>query len=234
MQPASVIEVRNLQHAFGTGEARTQVLFDLNLTLGKGELAVMKGASGSGKTTLLTLLACLRRVQHGTVNVLGTDVLSASESARVELRRRMGFIFQAHNLHPALTALQNVRMGLELHRHNLLQPWRLAAAHALDLLSLGERLNYLPKNLSGGQKQRVAIARALVGNPDLIFADEPTAALDAETGGRVLDLLEALAHERGTTVLIVTHDQRVIDRASRVITLADGRIVLDSGPRLSE
>lgn len=227
MHASPVITVEALQHAFGTGEARAQVLFDLDLTLRRGELVVMKGASGSGKTTLLTLLACLRRVQQGRVDVLGTSVETADEAQRVRLRRRMGFIFQAHNLHPALSAIQNVRLGLELHGGELTHPWQEAAAHALDMVGLRDRHGYLPKNLSGGQKQRVAVARALVGNPDLVFADEPTAALDAEAGGRVLDLFEALALERGTTLLVVTHDQRVIDRASRVVTLADGRIVDD-------
>ena len=188
---------------------------------------VLKGASGSGKTTLLTLLACLREIQGGSVDVLGNRLDGARAKRLVEVRRRLGFIFQSHNLHPALTAMQNVRMGLELHGRQAMGNWRQAASHMLTSLGLGERLDYLPAKLSGGQKQRVAIARALVGNPEIVFADEPTAALDAESGRRVVDILKGLGRRRGTTSLVVTHDPRVLDCADRVITLDGGRIIDD-------
>ncbi|WP_376095784.1 ATP-binding cassette domain-containing protein [Roseomonas sp. CCTCC AB2023176] len=180
MEPA--IQVRGLSHAFGEGEARRQVLFDVELTIPRGQLVILMGASGSGKTTLLTLLGCLREVQEGSVRVLGHELSGAGEEERVEARRRLGFIFQAHNLHESLTASQNVRMGADVHGH--LAGADEAAAHLLRLVGLGDRLNYLPANLSGGQKQRVAVARALVGNPDIVFADEPTAALDRSPAGR--------------------------------------------------
>jgi putative ABC transport system ATP-binding protein len=188
---------------------------------------VLKGASGSGKTTLLTLLACLREIQGGSVDVLGNRLDGARAKRLVEVRRRLGFIFQSHNLHPALTAMQNVRMGLELHGRQAMGHWQQAASHMLTSLGLGERLDYLPAKLSGGQKQRVAIARALVGNPEIVFADEPTAALDAESGRRVVDILKELGRRRGTTSLVVTHDPRVLDCADRVITLDGGRIIDD-------
>ena len=148
----------------------------------------------------------------------------------MQCRRRLGFIFQAHNLHESLTAMQNVRMGLEVHGPVATAHWREAATHLLALLGLGERLEYLPGNLSGGQKQRVAVARALVGNPEIIFADEPTAALDKESAITVVSLLKRLGRERGTTTLMVTHDAKIMDLADRIVTLEEGRIVKDTVP----
>lgn len=224
------ISVKELQHWFGDGEARKQAIFDVDLDIHAGELTVLMGASGSGKTTLLTLLGCLRSVQQGQVRVLGQELLRADEATLVRMRRRLGFIFQAHNLHDSLTALQNVRLGLEVHGADAARQWRLAGEHMLGLLGLAERLHYLPAQLSGGQKQRVAIARALVGNPELVFADEPTAALDRESALQAVHLLRALARERGTTVLMVTHDSKVIDLADRIITMEQGRLINDRRP----
>lgn len=221
------IETSHLNHSFGTGDAKKQVLFDINLTIDPGQLVILLGASGSGKTTLLTLVGCLRRVEQGSVKLLGEELLDASEVQLVQARRKLGFIFQAHNLHESLTAIQNVRMGLEVHGHGAMTSWCEACSHLLELLGLGHRIDYLPTKLSGGQKQRVAIARALIGNPDIIFADEPTAALDKETGFSAVSLLKRLAVERQTTTLMVTHDNRILDLADRIITLEDGRIVSD-------
>ncbi|MGF9764385.1 ATP-binding cassette domain-containing protein [Microvirga sp. 0TCS3.31] len=226
---AAPVVVQGLEHWFGEGEAKKQVLFDVDLVLQPGKLTVLLGASGSGKTTLLTLMGCLRRVQQGSVILLGTELAGAAEDALVQCRRRLGFIFQAHNLHDSLTAMQNVRLGLEVHGPAATAQWESAAAHLLKLLGLKERLNYLPGNLSGGQKQRVAIARALVGNPDIVFADEPTAALDKESALNVVTLLKRLGTERGTTTLMVTHDSKIMDLADRIITTDEGRIVQDSG-----
>lgn len=219
------IAVAGLNHWFGEGEARKQALFDIDLAIERGRLTVLLGASGSGKTTLLTLVGCLRQVQAGSVQLLGQELAGAGERELVACRRRLGFIFQAHNLHESLTALQNVRMGLEVHGPAALRDWRSACGHLLTLLGLGERLDYLPGNLSGGQKQRVAVARALVGNPEVVFADEPTAALDKESGLQVVRMLKGLGKERGTTTLMVTHDPRILDLADRIVTLEDGRIV---------
>lgn len=221
------IVVRGLDHWFGEGEARKQALFDVSLAVERGRLTVLLGASGSGKTTLLTLMGCLRRVEAGSVVLLGTELAGADEAVLVACRRRLGFIFQAHNLHDSLTAMQNVRMGLEVHGRAAAAGWRDASAHLLTLLGLGDRLDYLPANLSGGQKQRVAVARALVGNPEVVFADEPTAALDRESAVTVVQLLKRLGRERGTTTLMVTHDAKVMDLADRVVTLEEGRVVAD-------
>lgn len=224
------LTARALNHWFGQGEARKQALYDISLRIARGSLTVLMGPSGSGKTTLLTLLGCLREVQDGSVTLLGHELRGATAAQAVLLRRRLGFIFQAHNLHESLTATQNVVMGLQVQGRIEPGAAQAAAAHVLGLVGLADRLAYLPANLSGGQKQRVAIARALVGNPDVVLADEPTAALDRETGAAVVDLLKRLGRARGTTTVMVTHDPRILDRADRILTLEDGRLVGDSAP----
>ena len=223
----SAISVRNLDHFFGEGEARKQALFDVNIEVARGSLTVLMGPSGSGKTTLLTVMGCLREVHAGQVRLLDTELFASDEARRIDMRRRLGFIFQAHNLHESLTARQNVMMGLQVHGRGDRARHAAAADHLLGLLGLGQRLEYLPGNLSGGQKQRVAIARALVSNPEIIFADEPTAALDKVSGRTVVEMLKALGRERRTTTVMVTHDNRILELADRVVTLEDGRIVED-------
>jgi putative ABC transport system ATP-binding protein len=220
-------QTKGLNHWFGTGEARKQALFNIDLTLTPGSFTVLMGPSGSGKTTLLTLLGCLRDVQDGSVRLFGQELNGASETALIALRRRLGFIFQAHNLHDSLSALQNVMMGALVHPTLPQTQAMQAARHALGLVGLSDRIDYLPANLSGGQKQRVAVARAVVGNPAMILADEPTAALDKDSANAVIDLLKHLGAARGTTTLLVTHDPRILDRADRILTLEDGRIVRD-------
>lgn len=221
------VVVSGLNHWFGDADSRRQVLFDIDLTLEPGELTVLLGASGSGKTTLLTLMGCLRQVQSGSLRLLGVELNGAPEAVLTTCRRQLGFIFQAHNLHDSLTAIQNVRMGMEVHGPAALANWRADAAHVLGLLGLADRLDYLPQHLSGGQKQRVAIARALVGNPEIVFADEPTAALDKASGLEVVAMLKRLDQMRGTTTLMVTHDNRILDLADRILTMEDGRLVDD-------
>jgi putative ABC transport system ATP-binding protein len=221
---AAPIVVRGLDHAFGEGEARKQALFGIDLEVARGSLTVLMGPSGSGKTTLLTLIGCLRKVQSGSVHLLGTELLGAPEPQLEVLRRRLGFIFQAHNLHDSLTARQNVLMALQVHGRG--DPARQLAAtdHLLTLLGLGERLDYRPAKLSGGQKQRVAVARALIANPEIVFADEPTAALDKDSGMRVVGMLRELGRARGTTTVMVTHDPRVLELADRIVYLEDGAL----------
>lgn len=225
-QPA--ICVRGLVHSFGSGTTAVEVLHDLDLSVHKGEVVILMGPSGSGKTTLLTLVGCLRSVQSGSVNLLGKELNDASDETLMRMRRRLGFIFQAHNLHSSLSAIQNVRMGLEVHGPLALKNWRPACEQVLDMVGLGDRIDFMPDQLSGGQKQRVAVARALVGNPDVVFADEPTAALDKRSGRRVVEILRRLADERQTTSLIVTHDHRVLEFADRIVKMEDGRVV-DAG-----
>lgn len=227
--PSEPIVVTELNHWFGAGEARIQALFDINLKIRPGELTILMGPSGSGKTTLLTLIGCLRHVQAGSVQLLGHELRGAVDNQLNALRRCLGFIFQAHNLHESLTALQNVRMGLEVHGAKERTEYDRAAAHILTQLGLSDRIRYMPAKLSGGQKQRVAVARALVGNPAIIFADEPTAALDKESGLKTVELLKRLGEVRGTTTVMVTHDNRILDLADRILRLEDGRIVDDSG-----
>jgi putative ABC transport system ATP-binding protein len=222
------IIVQGLDHWFGTGEARKQAIFGVSLTVKRGSLTILMGPSGSGKTTVLTLMGCLREVQGGSVRLLGVELNSADTAMQEAMRRRLGFIFQAHNLHESLTARQNVLMGLEVHGRGAPAKHAASAEHLLTLLGLGHRIDYLPANLSGGEKQRVAIARALVANPDVIFADEPTAALDQESGHLVVQILKQLGAERGTTTVMVTHDNRILDLADRIVTLEDGRIVRDT------
>jgi len=254
-QPA--LQIRGLNHAFGQGDIRQQVLFDLSLDASPGELIILTGASGCGKTTLLTLIGALRSVQEGSVRVLGQELHGLGKKQLVAVRRHIGFIFQAHNLLDPLTAAENVNMAIDLndyspeklydHAHGLLSilqdgdapvsllrdvpRQRAALARALvvgllEKLELGHRVDYKPKGLSGGQKQRVAIARALANRPQLILADEPTAALDKHSGELVVSLLKKLAR-KGSTILVVTHDSRVIDQGDRVVNMKEGRIASD-------
>ncbi|MFN9642022.1 MAG: ATP-binding cassette domain-containing protein [Pirellula sp.] len=223
------IRAHDLKHYFGEGELRKQILFDNNLTVFPGEIIIMTGPSGSGKTTLLTLVGALRTVQEGDLEVLGRSLKGASPAKLMEFRREIGFIFQAHNLFESLTATQNVRMSLELMTPKM-NPKELnsRARDMLDLVGLGTRIHHKPRQLSGGQKQRVAIARGLVHQPKLVLADEPTAALDEHSGRMVVELLQKMATEQKSTILIVTHDNRILDVADRIVTLVDGRIRSDA------
>jgi putative ABC transport system ATP-binding protein len=218
-----VIEIRNLNHHFGNGVLRKQVLFDITLDIYPGEIVILTGPSGSGKTTLLTLCGALRSVEDGDVRILGHQLRGAPPADLVRIRQNIGFIFQAHNLIGALTATQNVQMSLGLHDLPAAEAKRRAVA-MLESVGLADRAGYAPDKLSGGQKQRVAIARALVREPKIILADEPTAALDKKSGREVVDLLQDLAKAQGCTILLVTHDNRILDVADRIVTLEDGRL----------
>jgi len=225
MPAARPLEISGLGFAYGEGALRKPVLRDIALTVEPGEIVLLTGPSGSGKTTLLTLIGALRAMQEGSCRVLGQELMGASEAARVALRRRIGFIFQQHNLLGFLTAQQNVAMALEL-RPGLREAERLARATAmLAAVGLGDRGASRPAQLSGGQRQRVAVARALAGDPGLVLADEPTAALDRQSGGEVARLLRDLARSRGVPILMVTHDPRILDIADRIIAMEDGRIL---------
>lgn len=224
----TAIAIQNLDHYFGQGQLKKQVLFDINLEITIGEIVIMTGPSGSGKTTLLTLIGALRSVQSGSLNILGRELLGARSGELVKARRNTGYIFQAHNLHKSLTALQNVQMGLEVQDKFSRSEIQQKATAMLDKVGLTDRLNYYPDNLSGGQKQRVAIARALVSHPPIVLADEPTAALDSHSGRDVVNLMQTLAKEQGCTILIVTHDNRILDVADRIIHMEDGALVTNS------
>jgi putative ABC transport system ATP-binding protein len=221
----SVISACNLNHYFGKGELRKQTLIGINLDIYPGEIAIMTGPSGSGKTTLLTLIGGLRSVQEGSLKILGQEMRGASKRQQMQVRKQSGYIFQAHNLLTFLTAKQNVRMSLELHDEYLEQDMDALATDMLNAVGLGDRIDYYADNLSGGQKQRVAIARALVSRPKIILADEPTAALDKKSGRDVVEIMQRLAKEQGCTILLVTHDNRILDIADRIIHMEDGRLV---------
>jgi putative ABC transport system ATP-binding protein len=224
------VDVRGVWHRYGKGELAKPVLQDITMTIDAGEVVLLTGPSGSGKTTLLTLIGALRAVQDGEVSVLGQALHGAKEGVREKLRRRIGFIFQLHNLLEFLTARQNVAMALEIEAA-LPEHDRLARADAaLAAVGLADKLNSLPAELSGGQRQRVAIARAMVHDPGLILADEPTAALDGKTGAETMHLLRDLAKQQGRTILIVTHDPRILDIADRIVAMEDGRIVQAAKP----
>ncbi|MBZ8181494.1 DevA family ABC transporter ATP-binding protein [Oscillatoria salina] len=225
MKKEPVVEIENLNHYFGKGALRKHILFDINLTLKTGEIVIMTGPSGSGKTTLLTLMGGLRSPLYGSLKVLGQELVGARKSQLVKIRRNIGYIFQAHNLLRSLTARQNVQMSLELHNKFTPAEAKGTAIAILEAVGLGERVNYYPDNLSGGQKQRVAIARALVSHPKMVLADEPTAALDSKSGRDVVELMQKLAREQGCTILIVTHDNRILDIADRLIHMEDGHLV---------
>lgn len=223
------VHVHDLCYAFGEGTLRRPVLRNLSLSVEPGEIVLLTGPSGSGKTTLLTLIGALRAIQEGSCTVLGQELNGATEAARVQLRRRIGFIFQHHNLLGFLSAAQNVAMALELdtalddaERHR-------KAAAILEAVGLAEYVDARPSRLSGGQRQRVAVARALVHEPGLILADEPTAALDRQSGQEVVHLMRDLAKRDGMPILLVTHDPRILDIADRVIAMEDGRITAGEG-----
>ncbi|WP_414753206.1 DevA family ABC transporter ATP-binding protein [Anabaena sp. CCY 9910] len=227
-----VISVRNLDHYFGNGSLRKQVLFNINLEISAGEIVILTGPSGSGKTTLLNLVGGLRSPlvertssQSASLRVLGQELYGASAERLVQARRRNGYIFQGHNLHGSLTALQNVKMGLELHQYIELAELETRAIQILEQVGLGKHLHYYPDQLSGGQKQRVAIARALVSHPQLVLADEPTASLDSQSGRDVVNLMQKLAHVKGSTILMVTHDHRILNIADRIVQMEDGRLM---------
>lgn len=218
-----VIDIQNLNHYFGQGTLKKQVLFQINLKITAGEIVILTRPSGSGKTTLLSLIGGLRSVQEGSLQHFEKELRGASEEQLVQTRRQIGYIFQAHNLLPFLTARQNVQMSIELQENLAGRETEERAALILEEVGLGHRIDYYPDSLSGGQKQRVAIARALAGNPPLVLADEPTAALDSKTGRDVVNLMQRLAKEQSRTIVLVTHDNRILDIADRIVHMEDGR-----------
>lgn len=223
---APVVRAERLSHYFGEAGSRAQVLFDLSLDIEPGSLVILTGPSGSGKTTLLTLMGALRSVQEGRIEVLGKSLSGLDEIALTRMRRDIGFIFQMHNLFDSLTAMQNLVMATHMSDTPPEQARRTCLA-LLERLGLGHRVDHKPAALSGGQRQRVAVARALVNSPRLILADEPTAALDQASGLEVVTMLKEFAAADGRAVVMVTHDNRVIGHADRIMNMVDGRIVSD-------
>jgi putative ABC transport system ATP-binding protein len=223
---AAVVRVDRVNHYFGEGESRNQVLFKNSIDIDAGELVIMTGPSGSGKTTLLTLVGALRAVQEGSVEVLGQNLAGLPLRELIAVRRNIGFIFQMHNLFDSLTAYENVKMAMQLGNCPPGE-MRQRGSAILERLGLGHRIDYKPRALSGGQRQRVAVARALVNRPKLILADEPTAALDKEASRTVVSFLKELAGDYGATIMMVTHDNRILEFADRIVNMVDGNIVSD-------
>ena len=221
----AAVVVDNLSHAFGQGEMRRAVLQNISFSIEPGEVVLLTGPSGCGKTTLLTLIGALRTVQQGEVSVLGESLHGAGRRRRQQVRRRIGMIFQGHNLLRCLTAEQNVQMGADLLNGFSYKARRAQSREWLRAVGLEDHLSKLPHDLSGGQKQRVAIARALAARPKLLLADEPTSALDSSTGREIVDLLKKLALEQSCSVLMVTHDPRILDVADRLLRMEDGQIL---------
>ena len=221
--PSDVIVANGLTHSYGEGELKNEILHQLDFRVLAKEVTLLVGPSGSGKSTLLTLIGALRSVEMGSLHVLGRQLLGASENDLMAIRRRIGFIFQSHNLVASLTVLQNVQLLLQLAESDPKLRQERAKA-MLDAVGLSERLHHFPDELSGGQRQRVAIARALAPEPDLVLADEPTASLDSKSGQDVVELLGDLCRRRSSAVLLVTHDLRLLKDADRIWGIEDGRI----------
>ena len=221
------IQGEGISFSYDQGEHRRQVLYNCDLTLYPGERVVLTGPSGAGKTTLLTLIGALRAMQSGTLKILGHELSGATQVDRTRLRGEIGFIFQNHNLIEALTAFDNVRLAMSVKSHYTPEDFRKRPQALLERLGLGPLSQVKPEKLSGGERQRVSVARALINNPRIILADEPTAALDFDNAQRVLACLGERAADEGCTLVIVTHDQRVMEQVTRVITMVDGRIVAD-------
>ena len=221
----SAIELKGLTKVYGEGALALEVLKGIDLAVPQGEFMMLVGPSGSGKTTLLSILGCVLSPTGGEGFLFGQPLHGRKEHELPAMRLAyIGFIFQGHNLMPALTTEENVAFPLELrgysHRAALKE-----ARETLDAVGLADKFGRLPSDLSGGQRQRVAVARAIAGKPPLILADEPTASLDAESGAQVSALLKRLAVERGHTVMVVTHDNRIFHLADRIVNIEDGRLL---------
>jgi len=224
MTVTAAVSVKGLNHFYGRNALKKQILFDIDVEISKGEIVITTGPSGSGKTTLLTLLGALRSAQDGSLNVLGHQLVGANKKELSAVRRKIGFIFQHHNLLAAVSALENVELGLRCTGRYSASEICQIASDMLDQVGLSDRKKHKPEQLSGGQRQRVAIARALAAKPQILLADEPTASLDKESGRAVVEIMRKLAKEQGTTILIVTHDNRILDVADRIIHLEDGHL----------
>jgi len=217
------IALQDVSYTYGKGVRQKQILFDISTSVQAGEIIILTGPSGSGKTTLLTLMGALRSAQQGSVKVLGQELKNAREKTQLQVRRQIGYIFQAHNLLDSLTISQNVRMALQLGRTKRSES-KQRITEVLERVGLGAHIDKYPGELSGGQKQRAGIARALVNRPRVILADEPTASLDKQSGRDVVELIQELAREDGAAVVLVTHDNRILDVADRILHLEDGRM----------
>lgn len=220
----AIVQAERLGKQVLSGDQPLRILHEVSFTLKAGESLAITGASGSGKSTLLGLLAGLDAPSSGTVSLNGVDLFALNEDGRARLRGELaGFVFQAFHLLPSLTALENVMLPLELQGAN---DARYRAAESLREVGLAARSHHLPKHLSGGEQQRVALARAFVTRPKILFADEPTGNLDAQTGAQVIDLMFELNRRLGTTLILVTHDEALAGRCGKQLRLSGGTVVI--------
>ena len=224
MAISAIIQVKDLHHSFTEGTVAKEVLHGISAEFARGEICLIMGPSGSGKTTLLKLIGGQRALQQGSIAVDGSELFGARQRDLVAVRRKIGFIFQAHHLIESLTVCQNVQLPLSFNPGETGASSRARAMELLKRVGIEEHAEKHPSHLSGGQKQRVAIARALVRRPEIILADEPTASLDGATGREVVNLIQKLAKESGCTIVLVTHDTRILDIADRLIHLVDGKL----------
>jgi len=228
---SAIVRARAITKTIATGAGDLTILKGVDLDLYPGELTLLMGPSGSGKTTFLSILGCILTATDGQLTINGEEAMGQTAEGLADLRRRnMGFVFQGYNLFPTLTALENVLMALDVRGARLADPYQ-AARDALIGVGLAHRIDAYPSKLSGGEKQRVAIARSLAGNPAVVLADEPTAALDSENGKAVMELLARVGQDPSRAVLAVTHDHRTLSYADRIIKIEDGRIVADERPK---
>ena len=222
-----IVETRNLQKIYNHSQVPVHALRGVDLRITKGEFTAIVGPSGSGKSTLLNIIGGLDNPTEGTIEVGGKDITAMSESQLIEFRKQnIGFVFQSYNLIPVLTALENVEFIMLLQKKDQKER-KVRAVSLLQSVGLADKIHKRPNELSGGQQQRVAVARALASKPSFVLADEPTANLDSKSSGNLLDIMERLNREEGMTFVFSTHDQRVIDRAHRIVHLIDGRIEKD-------
>lgn len=220
-----IIELKNVWKTYVMGEAKVHALRGLNLQVKTGEFLAVMGPSGSGKSTFMNMVGALDVPSQGHIFLDGSDISLMSESDLAQLRgRKIGFIFQRFNLITSMTAKENVMLPMTFQDIDSSERDKLSKFY-LEMVGLGDRVNHTPNELSGGQQQRVAIARSLANSPEVILADEPTGALDSKTGGSVLDFLQKLHDEKGTTIVMVTHDEKIAKKAERIVYLKDGMIV---------
>ncbi|MBI5265181.1 MAG: ABC transporter ATP-binding protein [Bradyrhizobium sp.] len=221
----AIIEAASVHKTLGAGAGQVEALRGIDLSLQRGELALLMGPSGSGKTTLLLVLGCMLTPTSGSVTICGQPTKDVDKEGLAKLRREhIGFVFQSYHLFPTLTAAQNVQLALDIRGERGRAAVK-KSREALAMVGLQNKVHSLPQQLSGGEQQRVAIARAIVANPSAVLADEPTAALDGENGQAIMKILKSIAQERSRAIMVVTHDPRVVPFADRIIHIEDGRLV---------
>ena len=220
-----IIKVRGLRHVYQEGDGTKEVLHGIDLDIFSGEIVIIMGPSGSGKSTLLKLIGAQLTLQEGNIVIDGNSLRGADKNRLMQLRRNLGFIFQSHHLLNSLKVIQNVQLPLAFDPNATAKSSREDALKTLSTVGIADQADKFPTHLSGGQRQRVAIARALIRKPSIVLADEPTASLDQKSGREIVDIIKKMAKEIGVTVVLVTHDNRILDIADRIVSLVDGVLV---------